>query len=201
VFKELMFDRLAERTGLSRDKLSELLYQHHQAEPEWPEPEPDRATPVSAAPPKRRAPQAPSRETTRNPILYAIAIVLHAPAAARQVEAPEALQHSDDPNAPLLLAMLELLHKRPDSSSAMLIGHWYGETWGETLQELLQMDQFIPEADLDVELSDTLSHIQQQHQRAKLANDVDKILSKDYAQTSEDEKRLLRQSLQDLHNK
>ncbi len=114
---------------------------------------------------------------------------------------PESLRDSDDPLAPLLLAMLELLQKRPDSTPAMLIGHWYGEPWGAVLQELLQMDQFIPEADLDLELCDTLSHIQRQHQRARLANHVDKILSKDYAQLSDEEKLQLKRSLTELHQK
>lgn len=214
VFKELMFARLAERTGLSREKLSDILNQHRLAAAMDKTPSPEtgqRGGEQSAelAAPQRRArplspPNTPSfsadqTEATRNPVLYAIALLLHEPAAARRVEIPEALSQSNDPHAPLLTSMLELLHKRPDSTSAMLIGHWYSEPWGETLKTLLQVDQFIPEADLDIELSDTLSHIQRQHRHARLSDQVDKILSKDYAQLSGEEKIQLKQSLNELH--
>ena len=82
-------------------------------------------------------------------MLYAIALLLHEPKAANHTEIPTALRQNDDDHAKLLTAMLELLHKRPDSTSAMLIGHWYGEPWGEMLQQLLQLEQLIPNTDIE----------------------------------------------------
>ncbi len=208
VFKELMMASLAQRTGLSQDKLTEILQRHDVAK--------EAAAPIAELPthnqatenypaqpqPKQRQKQAQysKPEATRNPTLYAIALLLHEPKAAGHVEIHESLRQNPDDNAPLLTAMLELLHKRPDSTSAMLIGHWYGEPWGETLQQLLQIDQFIPASDIDRELSDTLAHLQKQQQRTKLGSQVDKILSKDYAQLSDEEKNQLKQSLNDIHN-
>ena len=203
VFKALMMSSLAERTGLSQDKLTEILQRNQQRK--------QPAEPVKAAPPlhssneqpiapKQRNTRPSQQETTRDPILYAITLLLHEPKAASHVSIPAALSHNQDSNAPLLVAMLELLHKRPDSTSAMLIGHWYGETWGETLQQLLQLEQFIPPSDIELELTETLDHLNRKHQQQNLSEQVDKILSKGYAQLSDSEKQELKQLLNQKHN-
>ncbi len=218
VFKELMMDSLAERTGLSRDKLGEILRQHQRNKQNGapaalsPIPtETDAEThfgdqhPVYAVQdrpkPKQRDSQYQPAETTRNPVLYAIALLLHEPKAASQIETPNQLNTDEDPNMPLLLAMLELLNKRPDSTPAMLIGHWYGEPWGETLQLLLQAERLIPETNIEQELTDTLLHLSRKSQKKQnLKQQVDNILSKDYAQLSDDEKQQLKQLLRQKHD-
>ena len=203
VFKELMMSSLAERTGLSQDKLTKIL-QRHQAnkQPEQASEKPAIVASREISPePKQRAPQfARQQDTTRDPILYAIALLLHEPRAASHVTIPSALSRSDDNNAPLLAAMLELLHKRPDSNSSMLIGHWYGEAWGETLQQLLQLEQFIPGSDIELELKETLQHLERKHHQQQLGNQVDKLLAKDYAQLSDDEKQELKRLLSQKHD-
>lgn len=204
VFRELMMSSLADRTGLSLEKLSEILQRHKRnkqaAEPQPASPQlPDQAPLNTPASPKRRDKGLVKSETMRDPILYAIALLLHDPKAASHVTIPATLLQSDDGNAPLLIAMLELLHKRPDSNSAMLIGHWYGESWGETLQQLLHAEQFIPSTDIELELIDTLQHLDRRHQHQDLGHQLDKILSKDYASLSDEEKLQLKQLLQQKH--
>ncbi len=202
IFKELMMTRLAETTGLSTEKLAEIQELHEASKhSEEVSAAPDSKPTPEAANPVQRSSKPSPPEATRNPILYAIALLLHEPKAAKKIEIPSSLEHNESIHAPLLMAILELLHKRPESTSAMLIGRWYGEPWGETLQQLLQLEQFISEADLEQELIDTLSYLDQLHQRTKLDNQVDKLLSKDYAQLSEEEKTLLKQSLSDMHSK
>lgn len=206
VFKALMMQSLADRTGLSQDKLTDIL-QRHQQEQTVTEAQPtaQTATPTNATPaapqaaPRQRLSQSQPSGSTRNPILYAIALLLHEPKAASSIEIPACIANSEDLHAPLLQAIIELLHKRPDSTSAMLIGHWYGEPWGETLQQLLQVEQLIPDQDIEHELTDTLSHIEKQQQRTKLGSAVDKLLAKDYAQLSDEEKLQLKHSLNEIH--
>ena len=82
----------------------------------------------------------------------------------------------------------------------MLIGHWYGEAWGETLQQLLQLEQFIPTSDIELELKETLQHLERKHQHEQLGNQVDKLLTKDYAQLSDDEKQELKRLLSQKHD-
>lgn len=201
VFKALMLNSLAEQTGLSQEKLTALLDKQPAAQTSPPSAPKATSQPASAPPaPRQRNNQYKAVDSTRNPILYAIALLLHEPRSARQVEIPAALAHSSDPNAPLLQAMLELLHKRPDSTSAMLIGHWFGEPWGVVLQQLLQLEQFIPQTNVDRELTDTLNHLNRQQQQQKLSAEVDKILTKDYAQLSDVEKDELKQLLKRKHD-
>lgn len=202
VFKELMMSSLAERTGLSQGKLTEILERHQQAA----QAATQDAAPIPASPaatstpnPKRRQPEPFKTDSTRNPVLYAIALLLHEPKAAAHAAIPDGLSEDQDPNAGLLLAMLELLHKRPDSTSAMLIGHWIGEPWGETLQQLLHMEQFIPATDIELELTDTLAHLDRQKKHQSIGHQMSEILSKDYAQLSDAEKQQLRQLLSQKH--
>jgi DNA primase len=201
VFKELMMGSLADRAGLSRNKLDEILAMHHLNKNPEPAAEPLLSKqPVSQQPRKRRPATQQPRDTTRNPLLYAIALLLHEPKAAAEIDSiPTALRSHPHEHASLLVAILELLHKRPDSTSAMLIGHWYGETWGELLQQLLQLEQLIPNTDIDQELSDTLKHLEREHQQQNIDLEVDKILSKDYASLSDNEKQELKQLLSQKH--
>lgn len=202
VFKELMMSSLAERTGLSLTKLAEIRDKHHHEESSSNNAAEPPSQPITKQPeptPRQRASHSNQPDSTRNPILYAIALLLHDPKSAIHVESPDALKEHPDANAPLLVAMLELLHKRPESTSAMLIGHWYGEPWGEVLQQLLQLEQLIPNTDIDKELTETLHHLTKQHRQQKLAQQVDKILSKDYAQLSDNEKDELKLLLKEKH--
>jgi DNA primase len=207
VFKELMMASLAERTGLSQDKLVEIL---RKQEPIKQETAGSPASPLPNSPPstaKHTTPKPRQREaravktptTTRDAVLYALALLLHNPKAASHIETPEGLNNHTDTNIPLLSAILDLLSKRPDSTPAMLIGHWYGEPWGETLQQLLQMDHLIPDADTERELADTLNHLERQHLHNVLDNQVDQISAKDFSQLSEEEKNSLKQALRDKH--
>jgi DNA primase len=204
VFKKLMMKSLAERTGLSLDELSEILA-------EQPEPEPPVATapaphyPAAAfnnAQPKQRHNQPQKLEVTRDPVIYAIALLLHQPKAGAYIEIEQinAINEHPDTNIPLLAAILELLHKRPDSTSAMLIGHWYGEPWGKVLQQLLQADHIIPQENIEQELSDTLSMLKRQHQHNNIDIEIDELCNKSQELT-EQEKVRLKQLLQEKQTK
>ena len=57
------------------------------------------------------------------------------------------------------------------------------------------------EADPEAELADTLQHLSRRQTHANLHAQVDKISSKDYAQLSDEEKLLLKQSLSEMHQK
>jgi DNA primase len=200
VFKELMTDNLAQRTGLNRETLTPLLQAPVSAAPASTE---TAATSAPAKDARDQQFQPPRRQSdsTRNPVLYAIAMLLHQPRVAAHIEFDTRLTELSDPNAPLLYAILELLHKRPDSTSAMLIGHWYGEAWGETLRTLLHMDHYVPEDNIGEELADTLNHLLKNHQRQHLDLQVDQLLSTDYSELSDAHKEQLRIMLSERHSK
>jgi len=197
IFKKLMMKSLADRTGLSTDELAETLAKAP------PPPAPIPVVPVAAAPPpqpRQRQPQSNAAESIRNPFLYAIALLLYEPRAAADIEPDFQLDIADDPNAPLLDAMLTLLHKRPDSTPAMLIGHWYGEPWGETLQQLLQFDQIIPGDNIALELTDTLKLLDRQKRTELLSRELDQLVAKGITQLSEQEQQRIRDILAQEQN-
>ena len=203
IFKQLMMSSLAERTGLSLAKLDEIREANRQDNTKAPEPASVTAptlTSTSSPKPRQRSASFSRPDSTRHPILYAVALLLHNPKSAAQIDIPDALHTNQDPNAGLLLAMLQLLKKRPESTSAMLIGHWYGEPWGEILQQLLQLEQFIPTTDIDRELNDTLRYLTKQHHQVELTTQVDRILSKNYAELSSEEKDELKLLLKKKHD-
>ena len=95
----------------------------------------------------------------------------------------------------------KLLQKRPDSTSAMLIGHWHGETWGATLSNLLQMDQLIPLDGMEQEFIDTVSMLEEKIKHLDIDQQVDKLATTDYSQMSAEEKEELKQLLSKKHSK
>lgn len=209
VFKKLMMKSLADRTGLSLDELAETLAsqaidkktifdsystQNHQTRNNLAQGD------QPAFKPRQRQLRQTKSESIRNPILYAIALLLYEPKAAADIDPSYELGDNKDLNAPLLASMLELLQKRPDSTPAMLIGHWYGEPWGETLQQLLQFDQIIPGDNVNLELADTLSLLSRQKKAELLDQELDKLTAKGLTQLSKEEELRIKEILAEKQN-
>ena len=97
--------------------------------------------------------------------------------------------------------MLELLGKRPDSTSAMLIGHWHGESWGEILRNLLQMDQLIPIEGMEEEFIDTIALLENKIRHRDIDQQVDRLSASNYSRMSPEDKERLKQLLIEKHSK
>jgi DNA primase len=130
----------------------------------------------------------------------AIALLLHSPEVARHAE-PGALadlaelQSSD---IALLREILELLRRRPESSTAMLLGHWYGTQEGELLNRLAGQERLIPGAGIEQQFRDTMAELRRLPERARIMARVDKLRSTDYAQLGPAQKQELRELLHQL---
>lgn len=211
VYKELMIDELARRSGLSRpalDKLRESIPPpEHSNPPETPAPRPARRTPESAT----LLEKLPAGK--RDPGLFALAMLLYAPGdIASDISA---LPPSDDnPGLQLLNAIVDLLRKRPESSTAMLLGHWHGQPQYPLLTDALKTIELLG-SNLDEALAkraffDTLAHFERQQKDAQLQQrltalrereEVDKATTGNYAELSDDMKSELRHIQQLLNHK
>ena len=194
VFRQLMFRALAERTGLT---VAELM--HLEAPPP-----PSSASPQEPPPsgetgnrgPRQRSP------TSRAPLGYsnlaqaAIALLLHQPDIAPRVEL-EPLTALEGDDIVLLRELLDLLQRRPDSNTAMLLGHWYGTPEGELLSRLAGEERLIPREGIEKQFTDTLATLVQRPQRSKLSARVDKLKATNYADMSEADKQQLRELLKE----
>ena len=84
----------------------------------------------------------------------------HCPATASAkhgpADQPEQLEGLDFEGSQLLLDLLQLLQRRPESSTAMLLGHWYGTPEGNLLNRLAGQERLIPATGIEQEFTDTL---------------------------------------------
>lgn len=207
VYRQLMFQSLAERTGLELSSLMRLEVPPPAAEspPDYgPDPgeelspdgppggEPQRTLP-------RRGPtiahQAPDTGYS-NLAQAAIALLLHQPGIAH-LASPGLLDGVDGDDCQLLRELLQLLHRRPESSTAMLLGHWYGTEQGRLLSRLAGQERLIPATGIEQQFVDTIAVLSQLPHQSKLAAQVDKLKLTNYAEVSELEKQRLRELLQE----
>lgn len=197
VFRQLMFRALAERTGLT---VAELM--HLEAPPPAPaEPAPSRDEHTTSrqadttTSPRQRSATADARRGYSNLAQAAIALLLHKPDIASLAD-PAPLTELDGPDVVLLRELLALLQRRPDSNTAMLLGHWYGSPEGELLGRLAGQERLIPTDGIEQQFVDTMAALAQLPQRSQLHAQVDKLKLTNYAEVSEFEKQQLRELLQ-----
>ncbi len=221
VYRQLMFQALAEHTGLELESLLRL-------EVTAPAPARERYAPGEAAEPTSAPPQdyqdlpppqmddyahfdgdddtphsAPSRPPDApmrgysNLAQSAIALILHKPEIARNVQTAK-LQDLSGDDAVLLRSLIELVQRRPESNTGMLLGHWYGTPEGGLLNRLAGQERLIPTEGIEQQFADIMHNLAHRlpHQ-SKLAEQVDKLKLTNYAEVSELQKQRLRELLQE----
>lgn len=232
VYKQLMFQALAEHTGLELESLMRLevpdpppagvhsvATRHPGEDNGWDAGPPGRDSrghrpPADGAPPPDMGDypdfepdgEPPPRERPlknhhqagySNLAQAAIALILHKPEIGRTVD-PASLADIAGDDVELLRQLLDLVHRRPESNTGMLLGHWYGTTEGELLNRLAGQERLIPAAGIEYQFRDIMENLAHHlpHQ-SKLAAQVDKLKLTNYAEVSELEKQHLRELLQE----
>lgn len=127
-FRALMLAELGRRTGLAMDTVTRLAEQEV-------EPPADQA-PLSAEPPVQRPVRRGSAPETLSLAESAISMLLYRPQLAGKVADLSVLELLSDADVALLIELLKLLHRRPESSTGVLLGYWYGKPEGEKLSGL-----------------------------------------------------------------
>ncbi|MFK7830566.1 MAG: DNA primase [Congregibacter sp.] len=216
VFRQLMFQALAERTGLELASLMKLElpppatpepseaypptnYADDDAPPpmddDWPPPEDN--SPVQRSP--LRAPQ--SRHATLTQA--AIALLLHKPGIASQLDGTAegtALEALPGEEGTLLRDILALLHKRPESSTGMLLGHWHGTRDGELLAALAGQERLIPTDGIEKQFQDIIRRLSSQPLRLRITEEINTLKSRPYSELTTDDKSRLRELIRALRD-
>ena len=206
VFKQLVIGALAQRTGLSSEKLSALAIQTEKSQP-------SAKASASSVTPIRRRPLPPRAEIQRQPVLYAIGLLLLHPQLARHAPGASQLSHLEGETGSLLRDLIELLQKRPEANTNVLLGHWYDQPWRQHVEaafnqigillENVDPLNLVQEESVETELTETLKRLESSQIEAQL----DTLLSKANELTPEERQhldRLLRQKDQiarQKHNK
>ncbi|HEY6131503.1 MAG TPA: DNA primase [Halioglobus sp.] len=200
VYRQLMFQALAERTGLELSSLMALETPPPAIDEYGPAYEPltdfEQSEPLQKQPVPRRAHHQTPDTGYSNLAQAAIALLLHQPDIARLARI-ELLDDVVGEDGQLLRELLQLLHRRPESSTAMLLGHWYGTAQGKLLSRLAGQERLIPTTGIEQQFLDTMAALANLPHRSKLAAQVDKLKLTDYASVSELEKQRLRELLQE----
>jgi DNA primase len=199
IYRQLMFQALAEHTGLEVSTLMKL-----EAPPKPPQPSPpptdqeyppDYPSDDEAKPRQRDASQSPMASYS-NFAQAAIALLLHQPGVASLGD-PARLKELEGEDIGLLCELLDLLRRRPESNTAMLLGHWYGTPEGDLLSRLAGQERLIPAEGIEQQFLDTIDVLSQLPHRSKLTAQVDKLKLTNYAEVSDLEKQSLREMLQE----
>jgi DNA primase len=209
VYRELMMQALAERTGLELESLRRLEVPpaaERQADPPAAEPEPppadwDDVPPPDEepGPPVQRSPLGAPRHSHATLAQAAIALLLHKPAVAALAD-PQDLAQLPGSEGALLREILELLHKRPESTTGMLLGHWHGMPEGELLAQLAGQERLIPQAAIEQQFTDIMRRLGSLPLRQRIAEEISGLKSRPYTQLTDGDKTRLRELLRALRD-
>ena len=80
---------------------------------------------------------------------------MHQSAIAQLADA-DSLAELEGEDVDLLRELLALLQRRPESNTAMLLGHWYGTPEGDLLSRLAGQERLIPTEGIEQQFVDTM---------------------------------------------
>ncbi len=135
VYHELLLERLAQEVRMPAGRLASLL----------------RARPASARRPAREGRSAesvrPARSAGRQPLLtQAIQLVLHHPAAARDIAAPPVWLSDEQKGFAVLRELLETARAEPQLTTAQIVERWRDRPEGGRLAELAGSESLVADA-------------------------------------------------------
>lgn len=174
IFRELMFDSLAKRTGLSQDVLQELMHAKASLLTEQQTAPATRPAPADHAPeepcvPADEAPHyepheppaghkadnsrpaltlRPKGAVNLTPARMALTLLLDKPQLLQELDDISLPAADGDPQLDLLHKLVEFLQARPQSSFNAIVGHWGGKYGVASQQELVALvaNQFLGSA-------------------------------------------------------
>jgi len=172
VYRQLMFQQLAARTGLDKDTLQEVISaekaraaqaQTQPRAPEQPRPQPaeppaevwgpgDMPPPAADAPPTGdhwQRPEPPARRSGQYRLpaeRMLTALLLHHPQLAEQIEDCGRFLDSEDPDLRLFGEVLQVMHQRPGCNQNQFFGHWMAHKDKQSLETLTRLSSSHPVA-------------------------------------------------------
>lgn len=220
VYRELMFNNLAKRTGLEIRTLMELIEEvplqslvpkdvvdEQLTVDDTAPPPPDyQNTYISDARPVQRQVKQPARGgLVRLPAQNLLMLLLlHHPELALQVEDVTQLEENDDGRLKQFVHLVKLLQQRPHFTTAQIIGHLQGagDDAGEILTklttelgELIRRAQQVADYDPSQEFLDTLNRVCRQVEQRKASDILQGLRNTPFAELSDEEKQLYRETL------
>ncbi|MCW8194954.1 DNA primase [Proteobacteria bacterium 005FR1] len=218
VFRELMFDNLAKRTGLPVHTLLGLVEevplqplapveppsQHPVVDDNSPPPADYENTYVSDARPVRRPAKPVRPQQIKLPTHRLLTLLLlNNPQLALEIESPDELA-DESGDFDQFLELVELIQRRPHFTTAQIIGHLQGTgDAGENtlaqltaqLGELISRASQLPGYDPRREFLDALARLRRHKEQREVRSVLERLQGKPFSELSDDEKQLYREAL------
>ena len=170
IFRQLMLEKLAQIARTDSSHLAERLDKPARHRP-------GAETPAAAT--------TNAAGSVKSPVREAIAMLLHQPDLAINLEPPQILEPGSLPGVSLLLELLELLQRQPGLNTGAVLEHWRGREEARHLLKLAQWAPLSEKLDLAAEVRGHLNRIARQsterritallqEERHRTLNDIEK---------------------------
>lgn len=151
LYRELILQELADRTGLAREMLIHSL-------------EPKETRPA--------APTRPQGEIGRTVMQKAVSLLLHYPGAGAQAADVSGLDEIDAPGADLLRRLLEITVRQPDITTGQLIETFRADADGRWVERLAREEPLDDEAAAPAVLRESLERMVAKHRQQAQAEAI-----------------------------
>lgn len=188
MFRQLMQQELARRTGLDQNALDRIVVEN--------------PAPAEPAQPRRREPL-PQRPKHSSPpaMLRLLANLLHQPAAASALP-PTLAAIAGEPYADAVATLAALLRQNPDWSAARLMGHCMMLPEADAYRAALGLEIVPPNRELAAEeISEIFLDLDRKRDKNALQASIEALSQRDLASLSDDERAALLEALDRVHRK
>lgn len=156
IYKTLLYDELAAVINVDKGELAQM----HAPPPAYRETE--------------KRPIRQSKKTRLTPVEYSIALLLQNPELAANITDTNFLQDCQSDHHRLLLQLLHIFTKHPTLPVGQLMTHWQYPEEQARIAELAAKDIPIPEEGRQSEFKDSIHHLRQQANQAKIQRLIQK---------------------------
>jgi hypothetical protein len=116
------------------------------------------------------------------------------------VEDYEHLRSSADPEATVLLELIDLLSEQPDTPTFSLIGTWMGTDKDDFAKRMLALEHLLPAQGIKPQFEGAMATIKSKFQRLELESELRLLQSVSISQMTSEQKNRLRELLSKLQS-
>ena len=193
IFRELMLQELANKTGISKSSFS--YNDENPLRPTQAFEEISNLVTTTSNKPNNQINES-------NPSFFidaAIKLLLHRPNLAHQID-ESILNKLENKAAVTLGDSIKILKKNSSPTPALLLGHWHGTANEELMKKLANEEQLVPEEGIEVQFHDAIAKILQISDQSVISLEISALKSKSYSSITDEEKKRLLKLLQMKQN-
>ena len=193
IFRELMLQELAQRTGISKSSFA--LHEENMANSLHERKKPEEKSNSIITKVTNKPINQKYEVNCFSSINAALKSLLHQPNLANQVN-ESILKRLQNDEANILRESILLLQQSSAPTSELLLGHWYGTTNEKLIKKLADEEQLIPEEGIEAQFHDAVAKILMISDQSSISEEIAILKSKVYSSITQDEKIRLRKLLQ-----